>query len=509
MDQALLAAVTPYILIFGSFTYLFLKIKHVGRTFTRVYGFIYVLIAFVFTTMVYLSSFNKVFVYKMAGFPPPIGITYTIDNLNAFLAFLSSILFLLIYPLAKNYVDDTEYFYAMLLALESGMIGTLYTGDIFNMFVMMELLLIATYSLIASKRTASSYKAAFKYAMVAGVSGMIFFLSAVLYYNVLGTLNIGHGGAILDGLVAGIGKSSAPLLGISIVLLIILWTMMVETAISPLHFWLPDAYSNAPPPVAGLLAGLSEGIGFYVLLRLYYVLLKGFTIDASYTLLILGILTIFVGGFGMIYSRDLLKIISYSVILDAGYIAIALSLGGSGVFIVLSYILAHAIVKPLLFIVSGYIVYSRGSSDLDMLNGVLRNNPLLSAGFLVGAMAVIGIPPTILFQAKLQLYVSVLNNIVSGSYVFLAPFIAMLLGSVMAIAGFSRALYPMLFKPGEGIVKPRGYTVFFVTLFMTLVIVLGLIYSVLYSDVIVYAGNSILAGRDKYIGEIMKMLGGI
>ncbi len=508
LDPGLICALTPYLLVFGSFSYPLFKVFNISRFWTRIYGFIYVVLASLFTFPVYLETLDgNVYTYYMAGFPPPIGITYVIDNLNSFLALLVSLLVLVSYPLMKNYVEDNEYFYAMLLAFEAGLLGVLYTGDVFNLFVMLELTLIASYSLIASYGRASSYKSAFKYAMIAGVSGMIFFLSTILYYNVLGTLNIGHGAAIVESITPPIGRSDEPLTALHIVLTIMLWSLLVETALVPLHFWLPDAYSSAPPPIAGLLAGLSEGVGFYVLIRLYYVLLGGFDQVTSLVLGVLGILSIFVGGFGMIFSNNLLKIISYSVVLDAGYMGIALSLGVNGVYIVLSYILAHTIVKPLLFITSGYVVHKRGTPNLDKLRGVLRSSPILQLGFLIGAIAVVGVPPTILFQAKLQLYIEALSSIDGFSLYPVIALIVMVMGSIMAFTGFARAFYSTLFMHGELVEKPRGYMVFFIVLFSTLVIVLGIIYGYLYDNVIMPAGLAVIQYRFKYIKTVVEGLG--
>lgn len=509
IDPSLAAALTPYILILGSFSYPLLKILRLSRTYARIYGFIYVLLSLILTFHVYMGCFKEICIYKLAGFPPPIGITYVVDNLSGFIAFITSILFLLMYPLMRNFVDDNEYFYGMLLALEAAMIGVIYTGDIFNLFVMIELLSIASYTLITSYNTRYAFRSAFKYAMIASVSGMFVFLGAVLYYNVLGTLNIGHGAAILEGMIQGIGRGSDLDYDVSVILMILFWALMVETAIVPLHFWLPDAYSSAPPPIAGLLAGLSEGIGFYVLMRLYYVLLKGFTWITSLFLGVLGMITIVIGGFGMIYSRNALKIISYSIILDAGYIAVALSLGEPGVYIALSYIVAHIVVKPLLFLSIGYITHHKNTYDLDLLSGSLRGNPVLLSGFLVGASAVVGIPPTILFQAKLQLYISVLDIILENPSYYAVSLIVMVIGSVLALTGFARILYPLLFKPGKPVEKPSGYLLFFILLFLILVIVLGILYVWIYNSYILPAGNSIVSDRLSYISKVFESLGGM
>ena len=483
-SEALIAALTPYFLIFTAFALPAFKVAKAPKYVGKAIAIVMQAIIFVMTLFTFGQVWSgRVLYYTFAAFPPPVGITYSVDFLNAFLAVLASTLFLIITPLSNHFVNDNEYFYAGMLGLEAGMLGVIYTGDIFNMFVMMEVTLISAYVVISSPRTGSSIKAAFKYAMVGTAAGMIFFLGAVMYYNALGTLNLGQGGAIIAGLIPNMGRALHPQLAIGFVMDIILFSLLAEAAVVPLHFWLPDAYSRAPPTVASLMAGLSEGISFYVIFRLFYVVNQGLTYEAFITLYVLGVITILVGGLGMIYSTDLMKIIAYSTILDVGYMAIALTFGTYGVYIALAYIFAHALVKPTLFLSAGWVTKSAGSSSLDKLKGAFKGSPALMASFLVGAAAVVGIPPTILFQAKLSLYQVVLFVTRFPQYRLLYGFyqpltlIVMLLGSALALAGFLKAIYATYLTPGKPISGAPTYLKIVVLSLATAVIALGIAYA--------------------------------
>ena len=252
---------------------------------------------------------------------------------------------------------------------------------------------------------------------------------------------------------------------------------------------------------------MSEGIGFYILIRIYHTLLGGFDWPVALLIGVLGTASILVGGFGMIFSNDILKIISYSVVLDAGYIAVALSMGVTGVYIALSYIIAHAIVKPLLFMTTGYVVHERGEYDLDKLRGVMRSNPVIQAGFLVGAVSVVGVPPTLLFQAKLQLYIEVFNNISTWNVYAIVALIAMAMGSVMALTGFSRILYSTIFMYGEPVRKPDSYLKALTLALALAAVFLGIVYDYLYQSLIVPMGSSATVNRINYIQAVTTRLG--
>ncbi|QOR94875.1 hydantoin racemase [Thermosphaera chiliense] len=506
---SILPALTPYLLVFGAFTLVFFKVFKAGKVFSRIYAFAYVFASLIFSLLTYLSVKDSgILYYELGGFPPPIGITYVVDEFSAFLAVIATGLGLLLYPLIPVLQPQSdEYYLALYLGLLAGFTGVLYTGDLFNMFVMMEVMLVSTYGLVALGGSKQSYRSAFDYAMVAGVGGLLFFMGAVLIYFATGTLNIGHMGLIEQGFAAcGRGLSQNPVEALQTLSLLLFWGLVVDEALVPLHFWLPPAYSSTGPVTASLLAGVSEGVAYYALTRIVYTVLNGLNPVLEYSLRILGIASIIVGGLGALYSRSFSKTISYTVVMDSGYVAIALSLGPPGVEVALAYILAHAVVKPLLFLTAGWVRSSYGTDVFENVEGSLRSSRILQAGLIVGAAAVTGLPPTIFFIAKLGVYVNLFNSLNADVTVPLALFTS-LAGSLLALTAFIKAVSAMILAPPrEGLkLVPKALKTYLLLL-TALTIVLGVVYAFSIEPLISSASNSITAGRIDYLSEISGIL---
>lgn len=509
MEIELLTALTPYLLVTGAFITVLLKVSRFPQFFVRVFVFVLLGGSTAMTLLIHLKTIaGKVLIYMIGGFPPPIGISYVCDALSSTLAVLVSLLFLVLYPLLFVFrTSADEYFLALYLGLESGLLGILYTGDIFNMFVMMELMLVAAYGLIALSRRIDAYISVFRYMMVAGVGGVVFFTGAVLTYFATGTLNIGHLAAILEGVDTGYaGYSANSVTSFLMLSTLFFWGLMIDEALAPFHFWLPEAYSASHPVVASLLAGASEGVAYYALIRIFYTVVGGFPPTITYALKIFGTLTVLVGGVGMIYSRRLGVVVSYSVILDTGYIALALSLGASGVSVALLYIVGHMIVKPLLFTLAGWAREEVGSDDLEDLAGVFRTSRFFQVGLLAGAMSVVGIPPTILFIAKLQLYVNLLNT-PALSILDVVALLAMLAGTGLSLASFIKVISTTVLSPQVSeSSKPHPVLVAYVLVLAGLSVLLGVLYTLLLQYLIEPASSSLLSGRSLYIDRVLQVL---
>jgi multicomponent Na+:H+ antiporter subunit D len=496
-------ALAPYLLIGFAFLLPLLRLLRVGRTVSRVVA----LGAMVFTTLlsiiIYLSTRGgRVLVYTIGGFPIPLGIAYAVDEFSSLLGLLTSLLFPLLAPVSPLFVDDNEYYYSALLGLEAGLLGVFYTGDVFNMFVMLEVFTISAFVLISTAKTRGAFKATITYAIAGMVAGTFFFLSAVLVYYSAGSLNIGNVAAIVSGLYPPMGRSVDVRVALLMPLLIMTWSMLVESAISPLHFWLPGAYSNAPPVVSSILSGLAEGMAFYVVTRLYYTIYAGIPGYIQLMLGFLGGLTVGVAGAGLIASKSLVRVISYTVILDSGMMALALSLGPSGIPVFLSYAVAHALVKPVLFLSSGYARVEGASSSSSPLS-VLWSSRALAFSFLIGVLNVVGIPPTALFMAKLQLYMLALESFSQGNPVALITLIVLPLGSILAFIGFVKQLTEIFSaKKPTVIAGPPGYLKALVIALAVTSIVIGLAYNPV-QDVINASASAVL-DRLAYIRSVLE-----
>ncbi|MEM4655166.1 MAG: proton-conducting transporter membrane subunit [Thermosphaera sp.] len=509
MGHEFLTALTPYLLATGAFIIVFMKALKLPRPLAQAVSLVFLSSSFFTALLIHFETVkNKVLIYTIGGFPPPIGISYVVDAFSSTLAVLVSAIFLAFFPLTRVFrIGVDEYFLALYLGLESGLLGIVLTGDLFNMFVMMEVMLVSAYGLIAMPRTGRAFIAVFKYIIVAGAGGLIFFAGVVLVYFATGTLNIGHLAAVFNGVETGYsGYSLNPSLAITGFFIILFWGLVIDEALVPLHFWLPGAYSSAHPVVSSLLAGASEGVAYYALMRIFYTVSNGFPEPVSNALKTLGILTILVGGLGMVYSKRLGEIVSYSVILDSGYVAVALSLGPLGVSVAYFYIAAHMIVKPLLFLLAGWAREEAGDDKLESLQGVFRSSRILQVGLLTSASAVIGIPPTILFAAKLQLYMGLLNTVVYNPVDALA-LVTALAGSGLALASFLKVIATTMLTPRSATVRGPGRVLkAYVLVLAGLTVILGLAYPLVQAGIVEPASSMLIDARDAYVESVLQAL---
>ncbi len=443
------AALAPLLSIIAAFlTPLLSHTVKRSSLFAFLFSEIIFIINYLLTDIVFVYVFKTgaILTYMFAGFPPPFGIIYEVDFINAFLGFLVGLIFPIVNIVSYSYLEkltkNNEWYYTIYLGLEAGLLGIAYTGDLFNLFVMLEVMSISAYALTAYLREKGTpLNAAIKYGLIGAVGSTIYFIAVILLYSGLGTLTMADVAADAIGVTPslfytqGVAFNPAPVLGLFLVLSV--WAFLIETAIVPHHFWLPDAYSSMPAPAAATMAAVAEGVGLYVITRIIYVIV-GLENAAwiLYLLLVLGSLNIIIGGYLMATSNDLKRLIAYSTILDMGYAVIGLGLANEiGVSAAFYYILAHAFVKPLLFISVGAIELHTGSTSLDAVQGIMKSNPIVGLGLIIGGLAVIGVPPLNLFFAKLMLFQGVLEK----GYTPLL--IILLLGSALALVGFTRLWY--------------------------------------------------------------------
>lgn len=510
MNASVLPALTPYVLIMGAFTLVFFKVFKVNSLITRFYVSLYLVFSFIASLLIYNLVENQgVVYYTIGGFQPPIGITYVVDGFSGLIGLVISGLALFLYLLFSIFPRGVdEYYLALYLGLVAGLLGVIYTGDLFNMFVMLEVALISSYGLIALGSHKESYKAVFDYIMIAGVGGILFFLGVGLIYFAAGTVNIGQLGLIQLGIDTGYrGLVENPGRYLPILAIILFWSLAIDEALAPLHFWLPPAYSSINPVTASLLAGVAEGVSYYALARIIYTVLGGLTPVLEYSLRILGILTILVGGLGAVYSKRILYTIAYTVVMDSGYIAIALSLGPSGLGIALLYIIAHAIVKPLLFLTAGWIRETHGTDKLDSATGSLRASRILQLSMVIGAITIAGIPPTIFFTAKLQVYMGLLEAI-SRDYTIPVALVVAFIGSAMGLVAFLKILNYTVFE-ASGIkqdIHVPGLLKIYLLVLSIVIVLLGLIYGFVLDPLISSTARSLIDERSVYLEVVRRIL---
>lgn len=370
--------------------------------------------------------------YHLGGWAPPLGIELVIDSFNSYI--LAVILFLSVATVvyARRSVEkeiDPEKrvsFYVLFQLLVTGLAGMTITGDIFNLYVFLEISSIATYALIASARRPRSYVASFNYLVLGSIAAGFILLGIGNLYVATGTLNMADLAVLLP--------ASYGLATVHTAFLFLLIGFSIKVAFFPLHLWLPDAYTEAPSAVTVLISTVMAKVSVYALFRIVFtVFTTAYVIDTfpvTGFILFIATVAVIAGAILAIAQNDLKRMLAYSSISQIGYIMFALGVanqialeGG------LLHILGHAVMKGCLFMVAGLIIYRMGTSRFSDLKGIAKTMPISCAAFALAGASMIGIPPTIGFASK---YYLVLGALEAGQWIYAAVF---LLGSLLA-AGY-------------------------------------------------------------------------
>jgi len=358
-----------------------------------------------------LVSIHKIIVYKVGSWMPPIGICMVLDGLTSFMLVMVNLVSFLvaIYSISymKRYTDKYR-FYILFMLMLAGMNGIIVTGDLFNLFVFLEIASIASYALVAFGTEAEELEASFKYAVMGTVASSFILLGIALIYSYTSTLNMADIAQVLSQKGTG--------LIISFVAVLFLAGFGLKAALVPFHAWLPDAHPSAPAPISAMLSGVFIKIlGVYALCRVLFNVL-GVSSKILSILVILGVISMVVGAFLAIAQRDIKRMFAYSSISQIGYIIFALGIGTplallGGLF----HLFNHAIFKSLLFLNSGAIEYSTGTRDLKRLGGLNSRLPITGFTGLLGSMSISGIPPLSGFWSKLIIIIAALQAGYFGS----------------------------------------------------------------------------------------------
>ncbi|MDF1850916.1 MAG: monovalent cation/H+ antiporter subunit D family protein [Verrucomicrobiales bacterium] len=393
--------------------------------------------------------------YFVGGWEEPIGIGIhlRIDALNALLlvaiaivAFLVS--FFSIRRIGEKNAEKTPYFYSLFLMLCLGLFGITIAGDAFNLFVLVEVSSLTSYGLIAMGSSRRGTLAAFNYVLM-GTVGASFYLIGVGYlYLKTGTLNMQEIHTIM-----GANPEIAASKAVSIAFLFILIGIWIKMAFFPLHGWLPNAYSYCPSSSACLLAPLMTKISVYVMIR---VMLSVFGYDWvflspgwSNLVVWLAVIAILVGSILALAQRELKKMLCYLIVAEVGYMVGGAWLADKelwGLTGSLYHILADAMMTLCLFLAAGIFAKRFRAREISDLEGMFRRAPVVSIGFVVGALAMIGVPPTAGFFSKFYL---IRGGMDAGHWEFV---VALLISSLVNAVLFFRIFEIAFFgnKPAEG-----------------------------------------------------------
>jgi len=401
----------------------------------------------------------RTLVYEVSAWRAPFGIVLVADSLSAFMLGLSAIVSLAAVVFSVLYVDDFGQrlsYHPLFHFMVVGVTGSFLTGDIFNLFVWFEVMLMSSYILVVFYSGAEHTRATLQYVVLNLLGSAVMLLAIGGLYATTGTLNMADIARRL-GDPTTYGVAVVPVLGLSAVLFAV---FALKAGLAPFHFWVPDAYRAAPAPVTAMLAGVVKKVGVYAIVRLYFTVFAAASLPVSLpgvvgdtplaffgpVLFVMAAASILFGGIGAISRDDIDGVLAYSSISQVGFIALPLAIGATvpsvralAVTAAVVYAFNHGLAKSLLFLASGTVKTVFDSERFGDLGGIAPRSPVLASGFLVGALALIGVPPLSGFFGKLLVFDTAARAFaVDAAGAALALALA-LVGAVFTIAYFTRA----------------------------------------------------------------------
>jgi proton-translocating NADH-quinone oxidoreductase chain N len=338
---------------------------------------------------------GHIYKWYMASWAPPIGIAIAVDGLSLLMTVIITGLGLAATVFSYRYISHRKpEYYTVLMLLVAGMFGIAITGDLFNLYVFFEIMSASSYILVAWSRTKESLEGSIKYLIINAFATSLILLGIAFMYGLTGTLNM-----------ADIATKIQPSIILTTAVGLMMTGFLVKAALFPLHFWLADAHPAAPSPMSALLSGVVVNLGLYSMLRLIFITSP--VLNVYSILLLAGILSIVVASFLAMVQKDIKRLLAYSTIVQMGYCFLAIGLGTPlGISAGLFHMLNHAVIKSLLFLCVGVIVYTVGVRNMNELGGLGKRMPIVAACFAIGALAIVGIPPFSGFASKYMIYLA-------------------------------------------------------------------------------------------------------
>lgn len=380
--------------------------------------------------------------YHLGNWQPPWGIEYVVDYLNGFMLVLLSFIALMVAIYSKKSIEreipeKIVPYYSIFLLLVTGLIGITVTGDLFNVFVFLEIASLAAYALIAVGEDGAPM-AAFNYVIMGTVGACFYYLGIGYLYSVTGSLNM----ADLSQILPNLYHNKAVLVGFALFTV----GIAVKMGMFPLHMWLPDAYTYAPSVTSAVIAPLFTKVMAYLMVRIFFTLFNPhFSVELMPVTEILTWVAaagILMGSILAIAQTDLKRMLAYSSIANIGYIVLGIGLANRmGLTGGLLHILNHAFMKGTLFLVAGGIMYKMGLRDITHFRGLHKRMPLTMGAFTIAALSMIGIPPTGGFFSKWYL---ILGAIDAGQWAFI---VVLLASSLLNAVYFFRIIENVYLEP--------------------------------------------------------------
>lgn len=369
---------------------------------------------------------------------PPFGISFVADGMSALFALTASICALAGGIYAIRDLDAWQWrfgFYPMLLIMLAGVMGAFLTGDIFNLYVWFEVLLIASFGLIILGNTKAQLDGGVKYAILNLLATTFFLIAVGLIYGVVGSLNMADIATKLP-----LHYTTAPVATIAVLFLV---GFGMKGAAFPLSFWLPASYHTPNISVAAIFAGLLTKVGVYALIRTFTLIMPGEVGHINDILLVIAIFTMVVGAIGALAQSDLRRLLGFLVVSGIGYMLLGLSIGSEGALGgAIFYALHSMVIMTILYFLAGLVKRRAGSFYLHEAGGLYAKAPFMAGLFLVAVLAASGLPPFSGFWPK---YMLVEASLAAESYVAVG---AILLAGFISTIALGRAWAFLFWRNG-------------------------------------------------------------
>ncbi len=338
----------------------------------------------------------EIIAVQIGNWQAPFGISIVADLMAAIMVLITAVISLAVQFYALSDISKAlkqKHFYAIVNLLLMGVNGSFLTGDLFNLYVWFEVMLIASFVLITMGGEKAQLEGGVKYLVINLLSSILFLCGIGLLYGKLGTLNMADIAAkMVDVEDAFLINSSAMLLFVA---------FGIKSALFPFFFWLPASYHTPNIAISALFAGLLTKVGVYALIRSYTLLFQTQFDLIQDVLIVVSACTMIFGVFGAACQYDIKKILSFHIISQIGYIVMGLAIGTPlAIAGAIFYTIHHIVVKTNLFLIGGLIERIYGTSDLKKLGGLFKWSPAFSLLFFIPAFSLGGIPPFSGFWAK-------------------------------------------------------------------------------------------------------------
>lgn len=364
-------------------------------------------------TLMWVVDAQGALVMEVGGWAAPFGIALVVDRVSALMLTVSAIVLLgvFIFSIGQGLADGDDetpvsIYYPTYLVLGAGVFNAFVAGDLFNLYVGFEILLVASYVLITLGGTAQRIRAGVTYVVVSLVSSLLFLATIGLIYGATGTVNM----AQLTVRIAELPSELQLLLNLALLI-----AFGIKAAVFPLSFWLPDSYPTAPAPVTAVFAGLLTKVGVYAIIRSQTQLFPQSSVDP--VLMVVAGLTLIVGILGAVSQLDVKRLLSFTLISHIGYMIFGISMANAAGFAATIYYIAHhIIVQTTLFLAVGLIEREGGTTSLAELGGLMRRSPIIAVLFFIPMLNLGGIPPFSGFIGKVGLFTSAADLASPGAY---------------------------------------------------------------------------------------------